>query len=326
MNNRPELPNTRLDDAARAGWLYYVGSNTQDQIAAKLGVSRQTAQRLVSLAVSAGLVKVRIDHPIANCLDLSERLRDRFGLDAIEVVPTDPGSNSTTLGVADACAAVIEKHLRAVQPRVLAVGTGRTLKAAVERLPAIDCPQHKIVSLTGNVAPDGSAAFYNVLFTLADHVTAHSFPMPLPVIASSQEERDTLHSQPMIRSTLSLAAQADVAFIGIGELGPKAPLFVDGFITARELEALQQAGAVGEIVGRAFNSDGEMIEGLINDRVASAPLPSRDHALVFAVAMGEKKRPGILAAIRRRLVNGLITDEATAQALLEIDQAFPSRR
>src|SRR5690606_40166918 len=81
---------TRLDDAARAGWLYYVAGNTQDQIAAKLGVSRQSAQRLVSLAVSEGLVKVRIDHPIAQCLDLAERLRQRFALDLIEVVPSDP--------------------------------------------------------------------------------------------------------------------------------------------------------------------------------------------------------------------------------------------
>ena len=28
---------TRLDDAARAGWLYYVAGNTQDEIARKLG-------------------------------------------------------------------------------------------------------------------------------------------------------------------------------------------------------------------------------------------------------------------------------------------------
>src|ERR1700732_3710825 len=70
----------RLDDAARAGWLYYVAGNTQEEIAAKLGVSRQSAQRLVSLAMSAGLVKVRLDHPIARCLDLGKRLTDRFGL------------------------------------------------------------------------------------------------------------------------------------------------------------------------------------------------------------------------------------------------------
>ena len=44
----------RLDDAARAGWLYYVAGNTQDEIARKLGVSRQSAQRLVAMAVSDG--------------------------------------------------------------------------------------------------------------------------------------------------------------------------------------------------------------------------------------------------------------------------------
>ena len=102
MGRKPENQTTRLDEAARAGWLYYVGGNTQDQIAAKLGVSRQTAQRLVSLAMSEGLVRVRIDHPIASCLDLAHRLKLRFALDHVEVVPTDPGSPSTTIGVAEA--------------------------------------------------------------------------------------------------------------------------------------------------------------------------------------------------------------------------------
>jgi len=318
MNPRPDPQTNRLDDAARAGWLYYVGGNTQDQVAAKLGMSRQTAQRLVSLAMAEGLVKVRIDHPIANCLELAEQLRARFSLVFVEVVPSDPGSSSTTLGIADACAAEIEKRLRSDTPQVLAIGTGRTLKAAVEQLPKIDCPQHKIVSLTGNVAPDGSAAFYNVLFTLADRVTARSFPMPLPVIASSAVERETLYNQPMIHATLELAAQADVAFIGVGDFGSQAPLFVDGFISAQELHALQQAGAVGEIVGWAYDHNGNMIEGLSNERVASAPLPPRDRAQVIAVAMGERKCLGIFAALKRRLVNGLITDEATATSLLSL--------
>jgi DNA-binding transcriptional regulator LsrR (DeoR family) len=32
--------------------------------------------------------------------------------------------------------------------------------------------------------------------------------------------------------------------------------------------------------------------------------------------MGQKKLPGIRAALNRRLVNGLLTDEATAEGLL----------
>ncbi|RWQ38293.1 MAG: sugar-binding transcriptional regulator [Mesorhizobium sp.] len=297
MNSRQDSGSNRLDDAARAGWLYYVAGNTQDQIASTLGISRQTAQRLVSLAVSEGLIKVRVDHPIANCLDLAARLKSRFALDLVEVVPSDPASSSTIIGA-------------------MTIGTGRTLKAAIEQLPPMECPQHKVVSLTGNISPDGSAAFYNVIFTMADRVKARSFPMPLPVIASSPEEREMLLSQPMIQPTLALAAEADVTFIGIGDLGPKAPLYEDGFISESELKALQKAGGVAEIVGWVFDREGRMIEGITNDRVSSASLPSREKSLVIALAMGERKLPGILAAVNRRLVNGLITDERTAAALL----------
>ncbi|MGF1629327.1 MAG: sugar-binding transcriptional regulator [Kiloniellaceae bacterium] len=315
MKKRKENGEGRLDDAARAGWLYYVAGNTQDEIAAKLGISRQSAQRLVSLAVSEGLVKVRLDHPLASCLELAQRLRQRFDLALCEVVPSDPASDSTTLGIADAAAVEIERQLKSPEMKVMAIGTGRTLKAAGELLPHIDAPDKKIVSLTGNFAPDGSAAFYSVIFTMADVVNARHYPLPMPVVAASPEERDLLHQQIIVHTTLELAAQADVTFLGIGELSPKAPLQEDGFITKAELAALRKAGAVVEILGWAFDAKGRMIDGLTNARVASAPLPSPERSLVIAVAMGDAKLPGIRVALEHRLVNGLITDERTAAKL-----------
>jgi len=316
MAPRLDTSGNRLDDAARAGWLYYVAGNTQEEIAAKLGISRQSAQRLVSLSVSEGLIKVRLDHPIGRCMDLASRLKSKFALDLAEVVPSDPSSQSTTIGVAEATATEIERWLKRSDPIVMAVGTGRTLKAAVEQLTPMDASHHKVVSLTGNISPDGSAAYYNVIFNIADTVKARSFPMPLPVIASSARERELLHAQPMIRETLALAAQANVTFVGLGDIGPEAPLYLDGFITEAELKGLQKAGAVGEICGWSFDSDGKLLENQINDRVASAPIPSRERSLVVAIAMGQKKLPGIRATLNRRLVNGLITDEKTAEGLL----------
>lgn len=316
MSSRQDTGSRRLDDAARAGWLYYVAGNNQEEIAQKLGVSRQTAQRLVSLSVSEGLIKVRLDHPIARCLELGAALKLRYALDFVEVVPSDPDSQSTTTGIAEAAATEIERRLRSPEPIVMAIGTGRTLKAAIEQLIPMECPQHKIVSLTGSIAPDGSAAYYNVIFTMANLVKARSFPMPLPVIASSAKERELLLQQPMIKETVALAARADVTFVGIGDLGPDAPLYLDGFITKAELAALQKAGAVGEIVGWAYDAEGKLIEGLTNERVVSAALPSRERGLVVALAKGDKKLPGIRAALNRRLVNGLITDELTADKLL----------
>src|SRR3546814_12759438 len=67
----------RLDMAARAAWLYFIGGNTQDEIAAKLGVSRPAAQRLVALAVAETLIRFRPDHQIAGCMELAEALIDR---------------------------------------------------------------------------------------------------------------------------------------------------------------------------------------------------------------------------------------------------------
>ena len=310
----------RLDDAARAGWLYYIAGQTQEEVAAAMGISRQVAQRLVSLAVEARLVRFWMDHPIAACLDLAARLRDRFGLLQAEVVPTAPGAaaggDDGTVGLGEAGAAEIARWLRAETPIVMAVGTGRTLKAAIDNLPPIDCPQHRIVSMTGNIAPDGTAAYFNVIFSMAEVVEARHFPFPLPVFLSSEEERRLMHGQAMIRATLDLAAAADVAFVGIGQMDEAAPLFVDGFISRDELVDVQVKGATGEICGWIYDAGGALLDGGPNTRTASAPIPGRQHCRVIALAKGRRKVPAITAALKGGLINGLIIDEATALALL----------
>ncbi|MCQ1570929.1 sugar-binding transcriptional regulator [Neorhizobium galegae] len=306
----------RLDDAARAGWLYYVAGRTQDEIAAAMSISRQSAQRLVSLAVAERLIKVRLDHPIAACLELAEALRKKYDLKHVEVVPSDPAGSSSTVGIAEAGAAEIERWLKRPDPIVIAVGTGRTLKAAVDQLPPMECPQHRIVSLTGNIGPDGSAAFYNVIFSMADAIKARHFPMPLPVLCSSAEERETLHDQALVRSTLRLGAQADVTFVGIGELGPDGPLCVDGFLGKEEMLKLVQEGAAGEICGWVYDNQGRLLANSINDRVASVPIPPRETSSVIGIAQGRKKFQAISAALKGNIINGVITDEATAEQLL----------
>jgi DNA-binding transcriptional regulator LsrR (DeoR family) len=315
MARRPDGSN-RLDDAARAGWLYYVAGRTQDEIASAMGISRQSAQRLVSLAMTERLIKVRLDHPIAACLELGLALKEKYDLRQVDIVPSDPGSSSTTVGIAEAAASEIERWLKSADPIILAIGTGRTLKAAIDQLPGMDCPQHRIVSLTGNIGLDGSAAYYNVIFSMADAVKARHFPMPLPVLVSSAEERVMFHNQALVKSALQLGAQADVAFVGIGELGPQAPLCEDGFLARDEMVRLMDEGAAGEICGWMFDGEGRMMSGSINQRVASVPLPSRQTSIVIGIAKGERKYQAVRAALKGRLINGLITDEATAEFLL----------
>lgn len=307
---------TRLDDAARAGWLYYVAGNTQDEIARKLGVSRQTAQRLVAMAVSERLVKVRIDHPIGHCMDLSKGLIETYGLRMCDVVPSDPDAPELLAGVADVAAALLEQTLRDPEPRIIALGTGRALKATVESLARLDCPHHSIVSRLGNMMSDGSATPYNAVIRMADRVGARHYPYPLPVLARDAAELSIMHAQEAIRNTLKLCAEADFTLVGIGQLGVTGPIVLDGFMTTEVLSELSGAGAVGEITSWVYDGDGHVLNCGHNSRVTSAPLPRAVDRPVIAVAVGEAKVSAIRAALRGHLINGLITNEATAERLL----------
>jgi DNA-binding transcriptional regulator LsrR (DeoR family) len=183
-------------------------------------------------------------------------------------------------------------------------------------MPAMQCPQHRLVALVGTGKADGSASFYDVIIRLSDTVRAPHHPMPLPVFTRSLEERELLMSLPSTRSMLGLVEQADVSFVGVGSIGEGSALLKDGFITAEENDALRRAGAVGEITAWSFDSQGRLIQGLLNERCASAPLRQPAKRPMIGVAMGLARRTAIRAALTGRLITGLITDEATAEHLL----------
>ena len=306
----------KLNMAARAAWLYYIAGNTQDEIAKKLNVSRPAAQRLVSLAVSEKLIRFRLDHPLAEAMVLAEALRERFDLAYCAVEPMDPMADNPRASIAAGAAEYLATFLAQKSPLVLAFSTGRTLRAMVNEVPAIACPQHKIVSLVGAITREGQASSYEVVMRLAERTGAQCFPMPTPVIASSVEERRLLQSQRSYTTIRELAEQVVAAFVGISEIGWQAPIHYDRFITDRELKELIDKGAVGEIAGWAFDSNGHLVEGASNDRNAGLPLSELEKANIIGVGGGSEKVVAIRSALQGRLISGLITDEQTAAAVL----------
>jgi DNA-binding transcriptional regulator LsrR (DeoR family) len=312
----PDSESSRLDDAARAGWLYFIAGHTQDEIAKRLKVSRATAQRLVSLCLAERLITFRLEHPIAACMDLAHRLTDRFELQSCEVVPTDPSAPTAAAGIAERAASLLEATLRSEKPTIIAIGTGRAMRAAVEQVPPMDCPDHQLVSLVGNISTDGSATFFDTVARLADLTKARHYPMPLPVLMSSEEERDQMLRIAPVARVHGIAARADLRLLGVGQMDKSAQFQIDGFISREELLELMRLGAVGELTGWAFDAAGHFIDGGTNRRLTSVPHPVPAAALTVAAALGPAKVPAIVAALKGRLVNGLITDEATAKTIL----------
>jgi DNA-binding transcriptional regulator LsrR (DeoR family) len=308
---------TLQDEAARAGWLYYVAGMTQDQIASELGVSRQRAQRLVSRAMAEGLVKVRLEHKIGRCLELEARLKRRFDLQQVRVAPDlGPGADPAR-ATAGAAAMLLEGYLAGPVSLTIAFGTGRALSAMVGEIATAQNERHRIVSLIGNIAPDGSASFYDVIMRLADKLHAPHYPMPVPLISETPEERAMFHALRPVQTVAQLAQTADVVFVGIGQMGEDAPLYKDGFVTSAQLKDMQAKGAAGEIVGGVFNAHGRYIETPISALVGGVRVEPGRPVPVIGVAAGTRKVTAIRAALEGRIVNSLVTDEPTAAALLD---------
>lgn len=308
----------KRDLAARAAWLYYIGGRTQDEIAGQLNISRQAAQRLVALAVAEKLIKFRLDHRLSRGLELAAALRLRFALDLCEVAPADPNAPGPVAGIATTAAAVIESYLGRRDPVILAFSTGRTLLATALEVSVPANPEHRIVSVVGAMSRDGRASPYEVVMRLGARTGAQCFPMPTPVVADSVEERQLLQTQRSFATLSDLAHRAAASFFGLSQVGWGAPLHRDGFITDDEVRTMLDAGAVGEIAGWSFDVQGRLLEHGTNERVAGIPLARPARPCSVAVAGGPEKVNAIRAALRGRLISGLITDEATAEALLAL--------
>ncbi|WP_280549663.1 MULTISPECIES: sugar-binding transcriptional regulator [unclassified Halomonas] len=308
----------KLDQAARAAWMSFVGGMTQDEIAQQLGVSRPGVQRLLALARQEGLIKVHIDHPIAACMAMGSAIRERFGLDFCDVVPAEPGaSDGAAHYLAVAGAERIARLVERSEPLTLALGTGRAVRATVEALSRVERPQHRFVSLVGNVARDGSSNRYDGVMVLADKTGGERFLLPAPVVASSVDEKQAMQEQRLFQAISEVARDAEAGFIGIGKIDRQATLFQDHFITEMELDELLGREAVGELLGWPLDERGRVIDCTITRRVTSLPLETLVGQSLVALGAGIDKAPAILAALRGGWLKGLVTDEVAARYITE---------
>lgn len=199
---------------------------------------------------------------------------------------------------------------------VIAVSSGRTLKAAVAQIAQLERPQHRLVSMVGAIAQDGSSNPYDVAQHISEKTGGKHFLLPAPLFADSEAERAQWCNHRLYRIVEKLSAQADVAFVGVGNIGAHCPLFEDGFITAAELGEMVELGAVAEMLGLPIDAQGRPIVASTSTRVTSVALDAPPSRPTIGFAGGPRKRAAVLAALRGRWLSGLVTDETCARAAL----------
>ena len=297
--------------------LYYLRHHTQQEIATRLRVSRPTVSRLLQEARDLGYVQITVASPPGLHLDLETRVEDLYGLDAVHVVEGGAGQPAEVLRRQLGTAAA--KYLaRSVRPgETIGLAWGTTLSAMVDAMVPMATANTRVVQILGGVgAPDAPEYGAELVRRLARQLEAQAVLLPAPGIVATSAVRDVLSKDKHVRAALDELDSLDTVFVGLGSLASNSVLN-DGHTLSRQArKELQARRAVGDIALRFFDERGAPVLTGLDDRMLGITTEQlRKVERVVAVAGGTAKFDAIAAALRANIVDVLITDRVTAEAL-----------
>ena len=309
-------PDQREQLMIRAAKGYYDLEMTMADLARNLGLTRFQVSRLLKEARETGIVRIEIVPRTPRRPDLEAGLQRRFGLKDAIVVPQALDDAMTLDGVAQAAGRFIAGL--GLQP-LIGVSWGRTMAAVAHRLPPFWANGVEVVLLNGAMNIRSSAArTNNVAELFAQSGAGNATLLPVPAVVGKAETRVALEQDPTIAEILALGIEAAVAIFGIGSIETGSVLAQAGFVTERELAALRRKGAVGDVLGRFVDAQGRIVDLALDARtIGLEPAALRDKTYAVAVAAGAPQHAAVLAALRARYMNVLVTDEGTAFFLLD---------
>ena len=303
-----------FEQLVRASRLYYELGETQNAIAEQLGVTRPQVSRLLKRARAEGIVEIRIIDSTAVESPAGDALRRSYGLDAVHLAPTIVGPEDLTRRMVGRLAADV---LRAtVRPgATVGVGDGAFVSATADALEESATPiAITVVPLCGGFWTTGQER--EPYRRVGDALGGQVRGLMAPGLVDEAATRVALVAHAGIRAITDLWNRLDVALFGIG--GPAWSASLVGEATERQLEASE---AVGEILVAPFDLDGQFVCPALRDRVIAfdalrlGRVPS-----AIGVAAGETKVRPILGALRAGVVRTLVTDVATAEAVVALDE------
>ena len=296
---------------------YKMGLN-QQQIADRLGMSRQTVGRYLQSAHQDGVVEITIRSPLMHCSELETELESAFNL--VEAIVISPPTNTEesvkdALGIAGA--EFVERRVQ--EGDTISVSWSTTVLACAEHLQPVSCDNITVVQMNGSMdqAAFSTRAEY-IVDRIAQALNAEQTTLTVPLLVDRADILESLLTDSRISAALEQAREADFAIFGVGDITKESSLYKASYMDDELLIRLQEAGAVGDICGRYFNAAGEICLPDVDERTLAIELPNlRQKRLAVAIAGMPHKTQAILGMLKGNCCNVLITDEETAISVLD---------
>jgi DNA-binding transcriptional regulator LsrR (DeoR family) len=299
-------------------WRYYVNGQTQADVARAMDATRLRVNQAIQKAKTLGIVNIRIESPFVMKMQLQQRLEEEFGLSKALVAPVDRENHDYHTSVGAALAHFLSSSVKNKGWKKIGVSSGVTLQRAVERLPKQTMQDVEILSLLGGLAVGSSFDAFSIASGFAEQFGAKYSHLVAPVYLPQNVDRDAFLEQGIYKDHLDKCRSADAALLVVGDVSDQSHLIKFGLPPEIDAQSLRDAGAVGDYLGRYLDKDGVEIDHFINDRTAGLDLPAlAGIPNKILTAAGRHKVAIIRASIKRGLVDTLVTDDLTAEILLD---------
>lgn len=301
---------------------YYEQGLRQSEIAESLQLSQSSVSRLLKRAEQEHIVRVTVSVPHGVYSDLEEALIATFGLrDAIVAdCVRDDDDESVSRDLGRAAAYYLETTLNQGECIGISSWSG-TILAMVDVMRQIPRPiDARVIQILGGAGePQAKVHAAYLAGRLAELVRGKVTFLPAPGLVDSAEVRQVLLNDSSIREVIKWFDEITLALVGIGTVEPSPLLASSGNIFSNEeLATLRENGAVGDILYRFYDAQGNPVQTPLAERVTGM-----DHAQlrrvkrIVGIAGGARKFDAIHGALNGKLINTLITDRFTAERLVQ---------
>lgn len=319
----PRDATDRLPLIVKIARLYYEQGMRQPEIAVRLNMSQSRVSRLLKDAGDIGVVRTIVVEPPGMFTDLEQRVRDAYDLRDVVVAGVAQEDAANEFVLLSAIGSVGARYLEStLQPseRVGLSSWSASLLAVVDAMaPARTKAAQSVVQLLGGVGdPTAQVKATRLAERLGSVTGADVHYFPAPGVVASQALRDSLLAEPQIASVREMWPDLTTALVGVGSVEPSALLASSGnTLPGDDLAELAGMGAVGDVCLNFFDDEGGEISSDLQGRtlgIDAATLKAVPRRI--AVAGGKRKHQAIRGALLGGWCDVLITDSATALALL----------
>lgn len=299
--------------------LYYEKGLTQSEIAKRIHVSRPTVSNLLAEAREKNIVRISIQHPEMDTVQLQENIKDRYHLETVMIAHSVDNQQSKRL-VGQLAAKFIERHIAKIHS--LGIGWGTTLYEYVKAANFNYFPHLTIIPLIGGAGVNNIHYHSNHLaFLLYEKYQCHVSYFYAPAFAETIELKRMFERSDLFKQHLEKIKQVDFAICGVGNPAENTPFTYMGYINRQDEQEFKEMGVVGDILATFFDAQGRPIQTHFSDRLLGLSLSElKKIQNVLVLATGKEKTQGVKTLIELGYVNHIIIDNQIAEGLMRMKQ------